>query len=157
MSKDFKTGIFIVIFAILLFVYIIPNHIVDNPKLIVSNPAMSSRLFPYVLSIGLGIVGVAMMLAEIVNKKAWSNKKHMINQTAIARVLALLGLALLYYWLMGILGYLLTSMLLLPVLMLFYGYRHYKVIVIVSIAFPLIMYYLFVTFMYVPLPKGILF
>jgi hypothetical protein len=156
-SKDFKTGIFLVLFAILLFVYLIPNHIVDNPRLIVSNPAMSSRLFPYVLSIGLGIVGIAMMIAELVNKKAWTKSKHLINQTAIVRVLALFGIALLYYWLMGILGYILTSMLILPVLMLFYGYRQYKVIVIISIAFPLIMYYLFVTFMYVPLPKGILF
>ena len=157
MSKDFKTGIFLVVFAILLFVYLIPNHIVDNPKLIVSNPAMSSRLFPYVLSIGLGLVGAAMIIAEIVNKKAWTKSKHIINQTAVFRVLALFAIALIYYWLMGILGSLITSMLLLPVMMLFYGYRQYKVIVIVSIAFPLIMYYLFVTFMYVPLPKGILF
>jgi hypothetical protein len=156
-SKDFKTGIFLVLFAILLYVYLIPNYIVDNPRLIVSNPAMSSRLYPYVISIGLGIVGAAMMIAELVNKKAWIKSKNLINQTAIIRVLALFGIALLYYWLMGILGYILTSMLILPALMLFYGYRQYKVIVIVSIAFPLIMYYLFVTFMYVPLPKGILF
>lgn len=62
-----------------------------------------------------------------------------------------------YYWLIGIFGMLATSIVMMPVFSLLYGYRKWKLILPLSFVLAVSLYYFFAKVAHISIPKGSLF
>ena len=122
--------------------------------------AKSGRYFPYVLAVLTVLCGSIMLGFDLVEKRVAAKASKSapgLDLFSIQCSASIVVLSLIYVFMISIAGYLLSTMIALPVTMWLFGYRKVKIIVIVSIVSPLVIYLLFAKMMAVPLPVGSLF
>lgn len=110
-----------------------------------------------IVPIGLGIILVllSVMLFFTKDQKQEGNGER-IPRKELPVVLGVIAFTVLYIALLEIIGFIVTTMLFLFLCSLFLGYKKHVVNAIVSLIFPILIYFLFTDFLQVSLPTGIL-
>jgi hypothetical protein len=156
-----KLGLGLIVFALLLFFVLIPNYVIESSVLTYQGiqGALSARLFPSILSVSIGLMGVLLVLLDLRAKAVGelnSIRKPILEKEAILRVGILFGLMLVYYFLTLWVGYVLATAIMLPAVMWHYGCRDRKALAMTAVIFPIIIHVVFIRFMHVLLPQGAL-
>lgn len=118
--------------AALLFTQVLPGRFDDVP--VARNPMSFPRFLLLLLALG----GVALMLRGLT-----AAGRHVALQAAWPRAASVAGLTLLYLVAFRPVGYLPATLVFLPAMMGFLGYRRPLVILVVTIATTVILWYLF--------------
>jgi putative tricarboxylic transport membrane protein len=110
------------------------------------------------IPIGLGIllVVLSVFLNFTKDEKQEGENPDRINKKDLPIVLGVIGMILLYILLLEIAGFILSTMLFLFFCSFVLGYKRHIVNGIMSVAFPILIYLLFNSFLQVKLPQGIL-
>ena len=157
MTQNGRIGLLLIIFGFLLYFLLIPQFVEQYAGI---HGAKSGRYFPYVLSFLTVLCGGIMLAFDIVEKKVAAKEPKTasgLDLFCLQGALIMVVLSVVYVFMISRAGYLLSTMIALPVTMWLFGYRKVKIIAIVSIVSPLIIYLLFAKMMAVPLPVGTLF
>lgn len=157
MTQNGKIGLLLIIFGIALYIYIIPTFVEQYAGI---HGAKSGRYFPYVLSFLTVLCGGIMLAFDLFEKKLAVKETKAapgIDFCCLQSALIIVVLSLVYIFTLSRAGYILSTMLALPLAMWFFGYRKVWTIVVLSIVSPLVIYLVFAKFMAVPLPVGSLF
>ncbi len=161
MSQDKKIGIALVGFSVFLYLFLIPLGI-DEPGVewkgglgVMKNIALSPRLFPFILSVVIGVLGGLLVLADFLKKgktsEEVSEQRLKIGMTTFFTI----GILVLSYSLLYIIGYLYATIVTFGMLLYCFGMRKWTKIVPMAVIGPLIIYLILEKFMLVQLPKGI--
>jgi hypothetical protein len=157
MAQNGRIGLLLIIFGLLLYFLLIPQFVEQYAGI---HGAKSGRYFPYVLSFLTVLCGSIMLAFDLVEKKVAGKAPKAapgLDLFSIQSAAGIVVLSLVYVFMISRVGYLLSTMIVLPVAMWMFGYRKVKTIVIVSVVSPLVIYLIFVKMMAVPLPVGTLF
>ena len=163
MTRDGKVGIGIVGFALVVYFYLIPLGI-EQPvgrKAAVAvglfkSVALSTRLFPALLTITLGVLGVLLILIDFLKKKEISEKTFRQSTRIRYRSLITMGIVIAYFWLIPTMGYLYATILTLAMMIYCFGMRNWIRILLVATIFPFLLYLSIEKMMLIPLPTGML-
>lgn len=115
---------------------------------------VGSYFFPQVLLITILVLNTLSVVRVIYNKVAFSKQvdSFKITKKNIIRVSLLVGLLGAYIILMPIIGYEITTGLFLILMMLMFGIRDYKILILIPIGVVGILYIVFDTLLSIPLP-----
>jgi len=154
-SKEGKIGIVIIVFCILLILFIIPDSI---PTIKTSGMIDSPRLFPYICSLLLMITGIYMIIYyEILSKHKANKETIKQNKNELLRIIFFIIISIIYFIMINKLGYFLSTLIVLPIIFWYFGFKNKKIIITISIIFVLAIYLLFYKIMLVPFPQGSIF
>lgn len=162
--------------ALTLFLYFVLIPVgVDAPD-VIQNPALSPRLWPEIIVIGLGLMSVLMLVKSAVKlRRGLAEEPHELDIVEQARegggdvdpsmewqgrpglIKTLIGVALLFalYGLLQLLGLVVASVIATVVFAILYGDRRWYLIVPIAILLPLILFAFFEYVASVPIPMGI--
>ncbi len=110
-------------------------------------------LFPRLIS---GILIFLNTLYGIEIYRGIDNKKKKKDDIVTSKLIGIVALSTLYIILVNYLGYVITTLVYLPVTMRYLGIKNNKVIALSSIVSVVVIYLCFVTLLDVPIPTGIL-
>jgi len=156
---DSKIGMGITIFAGFLNFYLIPVGI-DKASVewksgidVLKTAALSARLFPRILAISIGVLGLFLIFSDLYLKagryRAKKPKVEIESRTWIV-MLILCG----YFVLIFIVGYLYATILALGILMYCFGMNRLNRIIMISVIATFMIYLIFEKLLYVQLPEG---
>jgi len=157
MTQNGRIGLLLIIFGILLYFLLIPQFVEEYAGI---HGAKSGRYFPYFLSYITVLCGGIMLAFDIVEKKvAVTDPKTAkgIDLSSLSNAAIIVVLSVVYIFMITKVGYIISTMLALPVTMWLFGYRKVKTVIILSVLSPLVIYLIFAKMMAVPLPVGTLF
>ena len=157
MTQTMKIGSVMLLLCILVYFVLIPVSIEDLPGAV---GGYSARLLPRVITFGMAAVSLLLIITDAITKyvrKANPRTAPGIKWEGLRRVIMVTVAMLVYYFLIDLIGYVLSTMVMLAVFLWMYGSRKPITIVAVSAAFPIILYFLFAGLMNVPLPSGLIF
>lgn len=140
-------GMILSIFSLILYFLIIPTQISN-----VENVLVSPQSFPKALAIVLLILSLCLFASGIKKNKKDDQKIYSISFSEIKLVLITLGIVAAYILVVKYLGYLITTIIALGILMFIYGQRKRKTILIVSIMVPILIEVFFTKLMKIHLP-----
>lgn len=150
-NVNFWFGIFFIILSLLLIFIIIPNN-VPNVKGFKQQP----RLFPQIFS---GLIGILGLLLFLNNVKAWQKfEPHSeIASKEVLRVLFIMLLGIAYIVLVKHIGFIICTVILLFILISYFGESNFKLTVLIAICFTLAIKVLLQVLLKINLPQGIFF
>ena len=152
-KTDLSLGLFLVAFSIA-GIFLLPVGI-DTPTS-VSHRSLAPDFWPLVVLASLGTIGVVLFIASWFGNEAQVAASRGIGLAHLLFRLAILAVVLLgNYYLMSILGIVITSILSILLLSYFGGERRWTMLVPLAIAPPLLLYGFFVYLANIPLPLGI--
>ncbi len=129
--------------------YVLPRATVGNP--------MGPVLYPIILGCGLGIFGIILTVEEFIRlrKTGGEGRIRSMKITVFGRNIAIVAtLCAGYAFLFERVGYVLSTFLFLgTVLLLFNGFKRWKLGITLSVAFSVGVYFLFSTVLAIPLPR----
>jgi len=157
MTQNGRIGLLLIIFGILLYFVLIPQFVEEYAGI---RGAKSGRYFPYFLSYITVLCGSIMLGYDLIEKRvAVEDPKTAkgMDLPSLSSAAIIVVLAVAYIFMITKVGYIISTMIALPITMWLFGYRKLKNIVILSIVSPLVIYLIFAKMMAVPLPVGALF
>tara|TARA_Y100001934_G_scaffold280538_1_gene387500 strand:- start:1181 stop:1777 length:597 start_codon:yes stop_codon:yes gene_type:complete len=126
----------------------------------IAEDAIGPRMIPYFLSIAMMLLGFIIGVSALVANKslvAFADEQHSIAEEADAgfgfrdsdmtRVVAVVGMGFVYIWLFWAFGYVISTILSLALMLLVFGNRAPRLILILSIVGGLVYHYLFIHLM----------
>lgn len=118
---------------------------------------VDSDVVPIVLGIVLMILSIVLFFSKGTEEDE-AKQKNVIpeNKKDLYMLLIVAGLILIYIWLLERAGFVITSFLFIFVTTYVLGYRRHVVNLIVSLAIPLVFYFVFSSLLEISLPKGLL-
>ena len=152
-NKDFFLGIFLIAFSFIAYLETL------------SYPYQSAY-FPRVIIVGIGLLGLFTAITQWTRHKATVRKQHPENNTAftpfwqkplVRRVAMMMGSGIVFLLLMSLLGFFAAGLIYLPVMIRLLGVRKITTIAISTLSVLLLIYSIFVAFLRVPFPDGIIF
>jgi|GEM_PF-7044093 len=144
-NKDIIVGSLILVFGIFV-MFMIPSQIEDAQSV-----AVGPRAFPYFCGILLILCSIVLLIQGIRQGNSEERNEEKLDKGNILFALAFYLTVVLYAVLMHHLGFLMTSFVFLPTLMIMLGVRK-KVFYILLIPIILIVYYVFQIYLHVQLP-----
>ena len=161
MSQDAKIGITLVGFSVFLYYFLIPMGI-DEPGVewkgglgVLKNIALSPRLFPFILAIVIAVLGGLLVLTDFLRKRKLVGPVSAPRLNIRMETCVTMGILVLSYSLLYIIGYLFATIVTLGMLLYCFGMRKWTKIVPVAVIGPLIIYLVLEKLMLVQLPKGV--
>ncbi|MBW1699739.1 MAG: tripartite tricarboxylate transporter TctB family protein [Deltaproteobacteria bacterium] len=155
LSSDQKIAIFLVLFTGAMHSFIIPYGVEETgrPQLV------SPKTFPTLITITLSVFSFMLFLKRYFAKNTVvkSENSDRVYQLIPPRLIIAVALFILYIFLTPIIGYLLTSIIIMPAFFILYGTRKKLLIVGLSIVLPFLLFWFFSKVMLVMLPQGIFF
>lgn len=162
MARDSKLGIFILGFSIVLYVWWIPWGIEQpgvkwKPGLgVLKNVALSARLFPNLLAIGMGIIGILLIIDEVKRRRKHSSDSYSSGMKMTNTTLLTIGISIAYFFALIKLGFLYSTVPALVAFLYCFGMRSWIKIILTATITPLLLYVIIEKIMLTQLPKGIL-
>ena len=158
-STKEKVGALVLLAFFLAISVVTPSQVSEGILAEGESLAMSPRFFPYVVT----IVGAFMCLLILIRSFCTSGVSQEgegnLGVKQIKRAGPVIVIAALYLFLFNVLGYMLSAMLCFALLLRYYGVsfrKEWLAAVLVIILLPLLVYFVFKYFLYVPLPRGVL-
>lgn len=148
-SKAEKAGgIIILLFSLGLLLLVIPSQVKN-----VQGFGVSSRLFPSILAVILALLALCLLVSSLRKKSAQKlQSSYEISAKETKLVLITIVIIASYILTVKLLGYLVTTIIALGLLMYFYGQKKIKTIVITSLIVPLVIHQFFTKLMQIRLP-----
>lgn len=114
---------------------------------------------PSMLPIALGwiLIILAIALYFIKDSDEEKEKRKTLNKSELIDLLVILVMLILYAFFLEKLGFVITTLLFIFSSSFYLGYRKYLSLILVSVLFPLTLYYAFTEFLNISLPQGIMF
>ena len=112
------------------------------------------NFFPQILAVLMFISSIVMIVQAVRGKSITVTDR--IDRTGFIRAALALGISILYLLLMQVLGFFLSTLIFLYVLMSFIGHRGRLVRALSCLAVTAIIYSIFFFFLKIPLPQGLL-
>lgn len=153
--KDFWTGLFLFIFALLLYFYLTPNYVTEGSAI-----GLSPRFFPSLSAIVLGVLSALLMGYSFLHIRSNGTKLNPIGRgrphslfTSFVRPRTLLVVLILpiFFLLFEHFGFFMASPLTMVALMLAFGQRGKIIIISTSLLLTITLYCLFTYGLKVPL------
>lgn len=114
-------------------------------------PEPGPAFFPRVIAGLIGVLGVVLIVESVRNGEAHS---HRIDRRGVVRIGGATLLLVGYVAVMPYLGFVVDTALFLVVFMWFSGVRSPVATLVVAVGVPVVLHYVFVSFLHVPLPEG---
>lgn len=150
--RTYLGPIFAIIFAIIVF-FIIPSQIKDTGV-----SFTGPRFYPYFLTVSILVLGIISIIVDLSKRdKKESASKSGFNKYAFMRVLLSFIILIAWVYILPILGFVISTVLLTIGLTFIIEKRKLYQVLIVSILFTVVIYFIFRTGLKIPLPKGIFF
>lgn len=155
LTGDQKIGILLFMFSVAMYFIIIPYGVEIYQEGKGLNPASMPRLLTFVLA----FLSLQLILNRYLMKKEFVGEKEPLKSGKVLppRVITAVGLFIIYLILTPLIGYLSASILIFATFLIFLGVRKKLTIAILSIIFPMLLYWFFARVMLVMLPRGIFF
>lgn len=125
------------------------------PKLQADYMLISASFFPTIVSIMMVVMSVIMLIEAIVKPKYAEPLTESQKKGYLRGLLAILN-CIFYVLIFKPVGYIISSMIAVFLMMLIFGNRKWKLMIIVSIVLPIVLYLVFFYLMQTALPAGIL-
>jgi tripartite tricarboxylate transporter TctB family protein len=156
MKTDTFIGIFLLLFALVLYFVLIPVYIKPSPYGDVQERIVSSKFLPTVTAWAVGLLSLIMIFQTEFGKKETNNTSPLRIKTEVPIVLGIL-LCIAYIILMHVFGFIISTLLVLAGLLTLFGERHPVKIILISICTTAFFYFIFAKLLMVVFPSGILF
>ena len=154
--SDQKIGLFLLLFCVAMYFFIIPFGVEMYRR---KPTTLTPATFPILITFILAILSLLLIVKNYFPKQKVleSDQKTRIffNRSSI-RVVLVIGLFFLYLILTPTIGYLTTSILLMPVFFMLFQAKNKVIIAVLSIGLPCLLYWFFAKVMLVMLPRGLL-
>ncbi len=157
LSRDQKIGIFLFLFSTAMYFVIIPYGVEMYRR---KPTSLSPSTFPSLITFIIAFFSLLLIFKEYFTKEKepiHKGETPRVSRVPLPRVIATIGLFIIYLVLAPSIGYLTTSILIMPAFFVLFGTRRKLVIAVLSIGLPALLYWFFAKVMLVMLPKGILF
>ncbi len=148
MNDDLKLGSIVLAFCAFLWFYAIPYHIKGALPALFPRSLTLSLLIPCALFFYQGIAAA---------RRGEKSSSVRIIPGATLRAFGVIPLMVIYIFLIGILGFYVTTGLFIIIFMIFFGARQSVALYIYAATIPLIVYLVIGRFLHFPFPAGILF
>lgn len=112
---------------------------------------VGTGFFPILVSVGIILSSIVNILTDNVD-----DSYHDISSYNLISAAIVFTIMVLYVILMPIIGFLIGTMILLPVLMYYSGVQSKSLIAAISVIFPIVLFYIFSRIFLVPLPEAII-
>ncbi len=132
-------GVILGVFSLLLYFVIIPAEIADARSM-----GVSPRFMPEAVAILLFILAVLLFISGYRKKGQPGQKTFSLSRHEAVLVMKSLAMVAVYIIMFDLVGYIISTMVTLGLLMYMYGQRKKKVLVSVTLALP-VLFYLFFT------------
>lgn len=154
-SNDLKLSVGLIIFCLFCLFFLIPNQ--------VGSLASEAALMPVIIIIFILFLSVMLMVKTLRQRRHSANHAQYSNEddhhggpSRLPIILAVIGIMIGYAWLLGVTGFILTSLLGMVILFLTFGVRDYKKITAITGATLGVLYFSFEKLLNAPLPVGTL-
>ncbi len=143
-------GFGFIAFSIILFA-IIPTQI-DKPLIVLpgSENELQPTLFPQLIAAGFGLLGIWLSFRSFSIRE--TNEVRLLARSAVTNVCITLAVMALYGPVMMMIGFVVSSALVISILSTFFGNRNYALTAVVSIGVPVAIYYTFTKILVTYLP-----
>lgn len=149
-KQDLFLSIFILVFTVI-FILFIPSQTVSKPILGASGyEKITGQFFPYITSVIMLAAGVLLLLSALFSKKE-EKETETFTLKEFLYVIAVVGGGYVYLFLIGLIGYWISTAVLIAGLMYITHLRNWKIIVIYPIALMVVIYFVFYRAFYIPL------
>jgi hypothetical protein len=145
MTYDRIIGLVLLAFSIAMLFWIIPSEV----EMVGGNvgPGMDPAFMPQCIAFLVGFLAILVILSRTPHKK---EKIRLLPPRTVSTIAFFVS----YIILTSLVGYLPASLVILPAYLWFFGARNWKIIVPLSIGFPVLLYLFFAKVMQVILPTG---
>ena len=157
-SVNIYLGIFSIILSSIIYIFI-PSQVSMEPipgteDLVKITPAA----IPYICVTAFIVIGCLLIISSIfLNEETQSQHEYSFKADGLVRGLVTLLIVISYPFLLELLGYLLTTILILLVLNIYFGTRKLWQLALGVLILPIFITYIFGELMYIPLPTGSVF
>lgn len=148
LNNDRLSGLIVLFSSLVLFFFIIPAGVETNAGCPAAG--LSPAFMPKLIALIMGFLSFLMVIKS--GTKESLSRQRMFSRNMLVTVL----IFILYIILVPRLGYLVSSIIFLPVILVFFGTRSWVIILPLSIILPVLLYWFFSRVMFVMLPEGLL-
>src|SRR5699024_2666321 len=141
-SRDIILSVTLIIFALLAFLY---------SNTFSTGDLYGPDLFPKLISIIIGILGLYLLISSVINLKNYKNILD-INHNLVFKIIIFIIVITASFYLFSLVGFIISSVLFLVVAQLIFGVKNYLAITLVSIFVPLALYLFFTQVFNIPIP-----
>lgn len=153
MNEQRITGL--VVFAIgLLTIFVLIPYGIVSPRDI-TNVALAPEFWPLIVAVTFTIMGLILTVRPIRRDDEEEVEESVPWKQRIPRLAVILAVLFGFYYLVPLLGMVVTGVLLISVLTWFAGERRWLLISILAISLPIMLYYFFLHIASIPVPLGL--
>ena len=153
-NKHVWAGLLLGAIGILFILVLIPHGVVEPRK--VKYAALSPSYYPRIVAIALFVLGVLVAIRGFIGRREGSGPDAMARPDAKVRIAAVFCVLGLYALLIGSVGFVLMSALVLAALTFLAGERRLWLIAANAVVLPFALYFFFVEIANIPIPAGVL-
>lgn len=154
LNVDQKVSVVMLVFAIVLYLYIIPTEVEEGT--LSSMVSLQPSFMPKLMSLCLAVLSILLFITSAKHKNCPEERKdhqsYSLKRTAIC-----IGLLFSYAYLIEILGYIISTIVAVAVLLYFFGTKNRIELIVIPIGVTLLLYWFFRGVMEVLLPEGFIF
>jgi len=152
-----KVGLAVIIISLLLIFVLIPTipHAQDMPTFAATG--MNPKFFPAAIATGMIFLSFVLIVLSYLAPRVSSESVASIGKKEMTRVGITAILGLVYVFLVYLLGYLISTIVILGLLLWFYGERRWTVILPTAIGIPWALFYIFSHVLMLLMPRALLF
>jgi|GEM_PF-1350695 putative tricarboxylic transport membrane protein len=153
-SVDQKVSIVMLFFAMILYFYIIPIEVEEGT--LSSVVSLQPSFMPKLMSLCLATLSILLFTTSSKRKK-YNEERQKRQSASLKRIVICVALLFSYAYSIEILGYTLSTIVALAVLLYFFGTKNKIELIIIPIGVTLVLYCFFRGIMEVLLPEGFIF
>lgn len=155
LTVDARIGLVLLILSLVIIFVLIPT--IPRDVFLSARGEVHSRFFPMAIAIGMIVLSVILIMGSYLVPRVGDRPVSSARKKEIIRVGETVVLALVYVFLMYLLGYLIPTIVILGLLFWFSGERRWAVILTTAIGVSLAFYYFFGRILMLMMPRGLLF
>lgn len=156
-QRDLLSAVFFILIAVLLLAVAIPLGVVEPKK--VKFAALNPSYYPKIVSYCLLAFGLLLLVTRVFlgsKTNTTDDTKSSDNHINVIRLLWIACILALYYLSLPLLGFVLSSIIVLAALLITAGEKSIVALLGISIVLPFALYYFFVKVANIPIPSGVL-
>jgi len=146
-----RVGVNSVVGIILIVFSLFWNTIIDKISLgAIKLVAYGPQFFPKLVTSGIIIISFLLIIQDILNKN--EKIKFIYEKSNILRVISFILLNIIYIFVVPLFGYLFTTIVALAITLWIFGLKDIKILILISVFYPLLTNYIFKMLLKVGLP-----